>query len=155
LKTFPKYLLLTGLITGTLDGLAAAIMYVVKSGKDPMNVFRFIASGVFGQEALKDGLAMGLMGVLFHYVIALGWTVLFFLLAAALFRLSKSWILLGVLYGILVWLMMNLIIVPLSFVPMKSGPREWTGIVSGMLILIFCVGLPVSFAAHKYLKQKT
>lgn len=148
-----KPLVITGLVVGTLDGLAAVGMYYVQTGNNPLNVFRFIASGIFGRPAFSGGVTMALLGLLFHYVIAAGWTILFFWLAARFFYLTKNWIVSGVMYGIFIWLMMNLVIVPLSLVPMKDGPKEWAGIIKGVLILIVCVGLPVAYSAKRYLRN--
>jgi hypothetical protein len=151
IKNIFKALFITSLVVGTLDGSAAAILYSVETGKDPLNVFRFIASGVFGAPALSGGLPMALWGMAFHYIIAFGWTILFFWLAGRFLWLSRNWIISGIMYGIFVWLMMNLVVVPVSLVPMKASPKEWASILKGVLILIACIGLPVSFAARRYL----
>lgn len=148
-----KLTLLTGFVAGTLDGLAAAISYYVQTGQDPLNVYRFIASGVFDTQAFSGGVPMAVLGIVFHYIIAFGWTILFFMLAARFNVLLKNWFITGIAYGIFVWIIMNLIIVPLSLVPMKAGPREWIEIVRGATILILCIGLPIAFSASKYLKR--
>lgn len=153
LKDVLKPLIITGLIAGTLDGLAACIMYVISSGKDPMNVFRYIASGVFGPDAFNGGVPMALWGIAFHYFIAFGWTVLFFIVALRASMLTRNWIVSGILYGIFVWAIMNLVIVPLSLVPMKSGGREWLGMIKAALVLIVCIGLPVSYSAKRHLSR--
>lgn len=153
LKNIIRPVLTTILVVGTLDGLAAVIMYVLQTGKDPLNVFRFIASGIFGSEAFSGGVPMALWGILFHYGIAACWTILFFWLAGRFFILTKHWIITGVLYGVFVWLMMNLVVVPLSLVPMKAGPKEWTAILKAIIVLIFCVGLPVAYAAKRYVRN--
>lgn len=149
----PKTIFITGFIAGTLDGLAAAIMYYVQAGKDPLNVYRFIASGVLGMEAFNGGVPVAILGIVFHYIIAFGWTILFFVIARRVDILLKNWFVSGVLYGIFVWLLMNLVVVPLSLVPMKPGPREWPEILKGATILILCIGLPIAFSASKNLKQ--
>jgi hypothetical protein len=153
LNNVVKPLVITGLVAGTLDAWGAIIIYFVQTGKDPFNVFRFIASGVFGQTALSGGVPMALWGIAFHYIIAFGWTVLFFLLAGRFLFLTRNWIISGIIYGIFVWLMMNLVVMPASLAHMKTGPKEWAGIIKGVLILIVCVGLPVSYSARRYLKN--
>lgn len=147
-----KQLLLTGLLAGTLDGLAATVMYYVQTGKDPLNVFRFIASGVFGATAFSGGVRMALWGIAFHYIIAFGWTILFFWFARKFLFLTKNWIISGIMYGIFVWLIMNLVVVPLSHVPVKTDPKEWTAILTGACVLIVCIGLPISYAARNHLQ---
>ncbi len=155
LKDVLKPLIITGLIAGTLDGLAACIMYIISFGKDPMNVFRYIASGAFGADAFTGGIPMAIWGILFHYVIAFGWTILFFWLAIRFSILATRWIIYGIVYGIFVWAMMNLVVVPLSLVPMKSGGREWFGMIKAALVLIMCIGLPVSYSAKRHLSKRT
>ena len=54
---------LPALLPGTLDSTAA----VITSGK--MSVFNFVASGVFGKEALDGSTNMMIYGILFHYLI--------------------------------------------------------------------------------------
>lgn len=144
-------MLFTGLLIGTLDGLAATLMYSMQTGKEPLNVFRFIASGVFSAPAFSGGVPMALWGIAFHYIIAFGWTILFFRLAGRFSFLTGNWIISGIIYGIFVWLMMNVVIVPLSLVPVKAGQKEWEDILLAMLILMVCVGMPVSYSARKYL----
>ena len=149
LKTIAK----AGLITGALDGLAAALLFSIPSGKDPMIVFRFIASGVFGKEAFVGGVPMALWGILFHFIIATGWTVLFFLAYPRIALLSKNKITTAIFYGVFVWLMMNLIVVPLSNVTMV-GPKEVSGIIKGIVVLILCIGLPNTWIISKYYQQQ-
>lgn len=141
-----------GIMAGTLDGLAAVLMYFISTAKDPLNVFRFIASGIFGKDAFAGGVLMAMTGLLFHYLIAIGWTGLFFLAYQKLSLLTRSVIILGVGYGIFVWLMMNLIVVPLSRVP--SMPITAQGAGTGILILILCVGLPVSIFTRRFYRNK-
>lgn len=148
-----KPMCIAGIVAGTLDGLAAVTMYYVQTGKDPLNVFRFIASGVFGTSAFTGGVPIALAGIAFHYIIAFGWTILFFWLATRIQFLTAKWIFSGIVYGIFVWLMMNIVVLPLSLVPMKSSPKEWSDIAKGMIILITCIGLPISFIAKKYLRM--
>jgi hypothetical protein len=144
-------MLLAGLLAGTLDGLAAAILYVIRTGKNPLAVFRFIASGVFGPDALSGGTSMAMMGILFHYIIATGWAVLFFMACSRFTMLLKNWMVSGISYGLFVWLMMNLVVLPLSRVP--SVPIAVNGAIIGILVLMFCIGLPISFLARKYFRS--
>lgn len=144
---------MTGLTAGTLDGLAAAISYFISTGKDPLHVYRYVASAIFGMDAFSGGVPMAICGIVFHYIIASGWTIVFFALAVRLRSFLKNWIVSGILYGISVWIMMNLVIVPLSNVPANTGPKEWSAILKGAIILILCIGLPIAYSASKYLKR--
>ena len=144
-------IVVAGLVAGTLDGLAAAILYVIRTGKNPLAVYRFVASGVFGPDALSGGTSMAMMGIFFHYIIATGWALLFFISCSRLTILLKNWIITGIFYGLFVWLMMNLVVLPLSRVP--SVPIIVSGATIGILVLMFCIGLPISFLANKYFRS--
>lgn len=137
-----------GIIAGTLDGLAAALIYFLRTGKNPLAVYRFIASGIFGQEALSGGASMALLGIFFHYGIALGWAWLFFIACPKLSILLKNWLVSGIFYGLVVWLSMNLVVLPISRVP--STTITLSGAIIGISVLMVCVGLPIAFLASKY-----
>src|SRR5687768_5446483 len=92
----------TGLICGALDGLAAVLMYSVPSGKDPLNVFRFIACCVCGKEAFAGGVPMAMWGMLFYYVIATGWRSLFFAAYPRVAILSRNRVATAICYGVFV-----------------------------------------------------
>ncbi|WP_026969711.1 hypothetical protein [Algoriphagus terrigena] len=135
------------LLVGTLDILAACIQYYLKTGSGPALVFKFIASGVFGAEAFSAGDSMIVYGLLFHYSIAVSFTIFFFLITTLFPALLKAKVVTGIGYGIAVWIVMNLIVVPISNTP--KGEFDWINAGIGMLILIVCIGLPLSFIAAK------
>jgi len=142
-----KTILLAGLCVGTLDILAALADYYISTGKNPGVVLKFIASGVFGRKAFSGGINMILLGLFFHFIIAFSFTVLFFWLYPKIKLLSKNRIATGIVYGIFIWLVMNLIVVPMSQTPPHSHKIE--KIIKAILILIVMIGLPLSFIAHR------
>jgi len=137
-----------GLVAGTLDGLAAVVIYLVRGGKNPVAIFNFIASGVFGDSGLRGGIGMAFMGLLFHFLIATTWSLIFFVVNSRVSAILRHWVLSGLVYGMVVWLCMNLVVVPLSFTP--PIPMNVSGIITGILVLMICVGLPISFLAKKH-----
>lgn len=141
----------TGLIVGTLDILAAMVHYFIKTGKNGLNVLKFVASGVFGNSAFTGGNDMMLYGLLFHYCIALTFTFFFFGIYSKIPALSKHNVLTGIGYGIFIWLIMQRIVVPLSNTP--KAPFDAVNALIGASILILCIGLPLSFMAHRIKKQ--
>lgn len=143
-------ILKAGLIAGTLDITAAFVNYALKTGKDPFPVLNFIASGVVGKVAAYDPantFLMRVLGLLLHFLIATLFAAIFYY-AWPVFRLiSKSWIVTGLLYGVLVWLAMNLVVVPLSSTPVMK--HTTSGVITNMLILMFCVGLPIAWVTFR------
>lgn len=137
---------------GTLDILAACLQFFINTNKEPSVVFKFIASGVFGTKAFSGGVPMVIAGLIFHYIIALGFTFIFFFLYPKMRLVIKNSILTGVLYGAFVWLVMKFIVLPLSSTPPQ--PFTYTGSVIAMVILIVCIGIPLSVIAAKLHRAK-
>lgn len=147
-KDVLKWTLLAGLITGTLDALGAIIVYQANPGK----MFQFISSGALGRDVAFSGGAMTIIaGIFFHYLIATAWCFLFFLMAQKFSFITRYKIVSGILYGAVIWFVMNLVIVPLSKI--TSGPIQLKPMLIGMSILIVAVGIPVSFLAGNKLKK--
>lgn len=142
-----KNILWVGFLVGTLDGLAALLLnYSV----GPAPIFKFIASGVFGPDAFKGGIEMVVAGIVFHYLIAYLFTTAFYLLYPFSLSLLKNKYVVANVYGGITWLVMNMIVVPLS----KIGPHDFKAIavVKALLVLIICVGLPIALIADTKLR---
>ncbi|RSC93491.1 hypothetical protein [Tenacibaculum singaporense] len=137
-----KTILIATLLVGTLDGLAAIIQFLINGGSDISKVFQFIASGVFGKTAFSGGTTMALYGVVFHYLIALVWVVLFFLLYPKIIKKSLNKYLVGTVYGILIWLAMNKVVLPLSYTP-NLEKTIMQDVVAALILIVF-VGIPTA-----------
>ena len=147
---FWQALLLTGLIAGTLDATAAIINYSLHGGRQPARIFRFIASGVFGKRATAGGNDVVVYGVLLHYFIAFCFTALFFTLYPRFPFLRRHPLLAAIGYGLVIFVIMNFIVVPLSRTP--AFPITWSGACIGLGILIVAIGFPVSLLARTWLR---
>jgi hypothetical protein len=148
----PTAILLTGLLAGVLDGAGAVLVYLIRGGRTPERIFNYIASGVFGPAAMTGGTPMVFAGIGLHMVIAMGWTILFFLAARQVEVLRRHWIGAAVTYGIFVWVMMNKVVLPVSRVQM-AAVTTWDSIVVGVLVLVVCIGFPISLGARRYFSR--
>lgn len=144
---------LTGLLAGVLDGAAAVVVHLIRGGRTPARIFNYIASGVFGPAAMNGGTPMVLAGIGFHMVIAMGWTILYFLAARQFEVLRRHAIASAVAYGIFVWIMMNKVVLPLSRVQM-AATTTWNSIIVGALVLVVCIGFPIALGARRYFSQR-
>jgi hypothetical protein len=142
----------TAVLAGTLDITAAIINSYLRTGTNPVVVLQFIASGVLSSEAFQGGLLTATLGLLLHYFITFSWTLIFFVFYPKLGLLPKYKNLSGLLYGVIIWLIMNLIILPVSNVPKISfGISQ---VILGVSFIMFLVGLPISLVYHIYYKYK-
>ncbi len=143
-----KTILFAGLTAGTLDILSACIYYYLKTGKNPVGVLKYVASGAFGTEALSGGTAVAVWGLVFHYMIAFSFTCFFFFMYPHLKFLSANKWLTAVGYGCFVWCVMNLLVVPISQVPKSIFHLSNALINAG--ILISMIGLPITLIVSNY-----
>ncbi len=152
-SSFPGAVLLAGLITGTLDILSAFVYFSIASHGQPVSrILVYISSGVFGKAAFNAGPAMVWWGLLFHYLIALIWSFVFFLIYPKLPAIRQHPVATGIVYGLLVWCVMNLVVLPLSLVP--HGPLRLVNSVINMAILMVMIGIPLALMARKYYAGK-
>ncbi len=131
---------------------AASIQFYLKTGKGPVIVFIYIASGVFGKEAFSMSQYIAFAGLLFHYLIAISFTTFYFLIYPKIKWLHRNKILDAVIYGIFVWFIMNRVVVPLS--KAQSFPFNIQKALIAASILIVCIGVPVSFIASSFYKNR-
>lgn len=147
-----KAILITGLVAGTLDIVAAFVNVYISSGTSATIVLQYIASVFLGKEAYSMGFASALLGLIIHYVIAYGWTSLFFLLYPRLKFLSGNKVAIGLLYGVFVWLVMNLVV--LRLIGLGNGSFDLLQAAIGCGILMFCIGIPIAWGAHAYYRRQ-
>lgn len=141
-------LLVSGLLAGFLDGAAALLLFIARGNKQPALLFQYIASAVFGKAAFAPGARMVCVGILFHLLIALAWVALYYGLCSRI-----SWPLLhplaaAVVYGLIVWVIMNLAVVRVS----RAAPRpfSWTMALVNIVILMAAIGLPAAYGARSW-----
>ncbi len=149
MKNLNSTIVKAGVIVGSLDILTAFIHYFIKTGKNPLNVLKFISSGIFGAAAFSGGNMMILSGLILHYIIAFAFTIFFFWLFPKIKIFSKSKTLTGIIYGIFIWVVMNLVVVPLSKIP--NRPFNIGNSILAATILVVCIGIPLSFMANRHL----
>jgi hypothetical protein len=154
-KISVKTILLCGLLVGTLDIAAAFIDVYISSGKNPLVVLNYIASSATGKSAFTGGIGIQLLGLFLHYIIAFTFTALFFWLYAKNNLPAKNWVVTGIIYGIFIWVVMNLIVIRLSHIPsVPLSEMKPLKVLKAILILIGMIGLPLSFIANNVLKQQ-
>jgi hypothetical protein len=153
MNRFWKALLLTTLVAGTLDIIAAHVHTIIVTGNFPSKMFYYIAAGAIGiKNSLDKGPAFIALGVFIHYLISFLFTLFFFLVYPVIVKASPNKYINGILYAILVWLTMNFIVLPLTLLP--SAPFVFTlNKAIGLLVLMVVFGLPISLMADKYYKK--
>ncbi|MGX5856445.1 DUF1440 domain-containing protein [Dyadobacter jiangsuensis] len=132
------------LVAGTLDILAAFLVYAVILEKtSPARILMSIASGIFGKAAYSGGTPMIITGLLLHFLIALIFSIFYYLIYPGLSFLRRRKLVSGILYGIFIWLVMNLGVLQIVFEGMPL-PDPGAALL-GIAILIVAVGIPIAY----------
>ena len=144
-------ILAAGFTAALLDAIAAIIFL----GARPDTLFKFIAMGLFGRPAMQGGVEMIMWGVVFHILISLWWAFLFVMLWKRYAVLGKNVFATVLLYGLLIWIVMNVVVLPMSNVP--RSPITVSSFWKGALILIVAVSLPIALITKnaKNLRART
>ena len=135
-----------GLVVGVLDGLAAIISSGLR-GVTPTQIFQFIASGLLGRNSYNGGFATVLLGILLHFLIAYIFAAFYYRVSLNFPILIRQAVVCGVIYGIAGYFVMNYLVLPLSLTP--KIPFSFTGLLTGVTIHAFCVGLPIALIARR------
>lgn len=143
-----KTILWSGLIAGILDSLAGVIVYYIFFDLNPLQVLQFIASGIHGPEAINGGVLMILEGTFYHFLIAYVVAIIYFFLYPRIKLLSKNITLMGLIYGLGIWLVMNLLVLPQSNIP--KGPFDINLAIVGIVWHMILVGVPIAIITSLY-----
>jgi hypothetical protein len=144
-----KAILFGGLTVGVLDCLAASSSALIK-GRSPAVVWQYVASGLLGKDSYSYGWMTVVLGLLLHFFIAFSVATVYYLASRRFPILVRQAILCGALYGIAVYFFMAYVVSPLSAT--AQLPFSLSGMVTGILIHIFCVGLPAALIARQFTK---
>jgi hypothetical protein len=113
-------------------------------------VLQYIASGLLGPASFQGGATTAAFGLFLHFVIATGAAATFVFASFRLPALLRRPFLWGAIYGIVVLIVMNRIIVPMSLVRRAPFALD-AGFVNLVFAHIFFVGIPIAFVASRFL----
>jgi hypothetical protein len=147
-RSIGKPILVATLVCGTLDILWAMILTVWR-GRQIDAMLRSVASGPV-PRATDMGMAGSLVGLVVHYALMAIMVAVFALAARSRpTLLDKPWIS-GLVYGLITYVAMNLIVVPLRFP--AAWPPSMLSISTQLFAHIVLVGWPIAFIARRYLR---
>jgi hypothetical protein len=137
-----------GVAAGVLD-ISSAIGAWLPRGVSPVRILQSVAAGVYGAEARRGGWKTALVGLGLHFLIAFTAAALFYLASRKLRFMTARPVIAGFIYGELVYLFMNFVVVPLSAIG-ERFPFSWQSLITGPVGHLIFVGLPISLAVSHY-----
>lgn len=125
---------------GVLDGLYAVIFWGLR-GAGWQRVFQGVSAGLLGRDAaVAGGAQTAYLGLAIHFFISACVVGVYFLASKRYPALIRRPILYGLVYGVIVYIVMNFVVIPLSAITPGAFSLKWFCIhATGHA---FCVGLP-------------
>jgi hypothetical protein len=139
-----------GLVVGILDGLFALIFYGLILGVKPLRIFQSVASGLLGKASFEGGVQTFLLGILLHFVVALCIAAVYYAVSLKLPVLIDRAVVCGLIYGMIAYLGMNYLVIPLSAA--RSGSFSLSVFLPAFIGHALLVGLPIALIARRSAK---
>ncbi|HYJ46723.1 MAG TPA: hypothetical protein VEV81_08925, partial [Pyrinomonadaceae bacterium] len=139
-----------GLIAGILDITYAFVASALRSGRGPVWVLQSVASGLLGANTFEGGAGTAVLGAALHFLIAFTAAATYYVLSRQFKFLVRQAVIWGLIYGIVVYVVMNYVVLPLSAFPFKGGSPPLAVLVRNLVGHMLLVGLPISLAVRRY-----
>jgi uncharacterized membrane protein YagU involved in acid resistance len=138
----PIAILLSGLLAGTLDIGAAALI----NGRSPLVILLVVASGLLGKASFQGGLPAVVLGLVLQWLMSLIIAAVYVLVSNRFTELKPHWIAGGLAYGTGIFVVMNYVVVPLSEIGRSPSFTAWT--FGGNALAMLGFGLLIAFFAR-------
>jgi len=135
--------LIGGAIAGAIDIVAACLI----TGRSPESILQFIAGGLLGKASHDGGMATVALGLFLQGFMGILIAAVYVLCAKVLPILARRWLLGGLLYGVVIFPVMNFIVVPLS--ALKSHPHFTALKFAENMAAMLLFGVIVAFFARR------
>lgn len=146
-RSNPSGLVLAGgLVAGTLDIVFACGFWAWKLDVPPERILQSVAAGLLGDVSFDGGWGTAALGLLLHYFIALSMCVVYYQVARRWPLLWRRPLLCGAFYGLLLYVVMNYVVVPLSAAGPGSKDRLWIALSIAAHVLL--IGIPCAIFAR-------
>jgi uncharacterized membrane protein YagU involved in acid resistance len=143
-------ILMAGAICGAMDITAALTVYG-SMGLKPMRLLQGISAALLGPQAYQGGIPTAALGLLLHFVIALGAAATYYAVSRKLRFLTDYAIPCGIAYAVIVYFFMQNIVLPLSRAAHRPFVLKF--MIIGIVIHICCVGLPIALTIRRFARN--
>ena len=138
-----------GIISGILHFLIQQGIVFGLILKTPIiSSLQFVASGLMGDAAFTGGLATALLGLILDFIMITIMAGVFIFSVDRIPLLRRNVILGSILYGFGIFIVMNLIVLPLSAAPALPAPPLWL-LIELVLQHILLIGLPLGILVQR------
>src|ERR1043166_3934241 len=135
-------ILLAGLVAGLFDITYACLFFGIRNKVPPSRILQSVARGALGNSAFQGGTKTALLGLCFHFLIALIVASIFYFASRAIPFMIDHAVISGLLYGLGVYLVMYGIVMRYSAIHNQLYPWQypWAVLIPNILIHMFGIG---------------
>jgi len=143
-----RFVLAGGLVAGALDITYACVFWAIKAGVPAQRIFQSVAAGLLGEDSFSGGWPTAILGLALHFFIATTMSGTYFLVARRLPILALRAVPFGAAYGLLLYVIMNYVVVPLSAAG-RGGPKDplWVGL--SVVVHMVLIGVPIALSTRR------
>lgn len=146
-----RFVLAGGLLAGALDITYAWLFWWLEAGVRPSRIFQSVAAGLLGRASFSGGARTAALGLALHFFIALSMSVTYYLVAARWPLLWRRPLLWGAGYGLLLYVIMNYVVVPLSAAGPGSKDPLWIAL--SVVVHVVLIGIPIALFTRRALEE--
>jgi hypothetical protein len=134
-------ILLGGVIAGTIDIFAASVI----SGRSPAHIMQAIAGGLLAKASFDGGIGTMVLGAILQEAMGVLIAGIYVVVSKSAAAMRRLWIPSGLVYGVVVFFVMNYVVVPLSawkatphFTSVKFAENMAAMLLFGLIVAFFC-----------------
>lgn len=151
MRTWVLPIVLGGLIAGALDIGYAFAHYYTAYQVPPERILHAVAAGAIGPEAARaGGWGTAALGLGLHFLLTTIMAAFFVAWARMAPDLNKWPLLSGPSYGLALFAVMQMVVLPLSATAGADGHPQGQFLIGGLLVHAFGVGLPIAWLAKRF-----
>jgi hypothetical protein len=137
-------------LLATADLIFACTYWHQLYGLAPPRLLQNIASGLLGKPAFAGGVNTVLLGVLLQYVMMFMMVGTYYLAASRIMGLHKHPWRYGLLYGVVLYIVMNEIVLPLSAAPKTPFVMSW---ILSSIVMHLIIGVVTAHGARGAMRR--
>jgi uncharacterized membrane protein YagU involved in acid resistance len=149
-RSWSRAILWGGILAATIDFVFASTYYAWLRDKPATRVWQSVAAGLLGKASFDGGTSTVVLGVILHYLIGVIWASIYVVTSRPLRILIRQPLASGVVFGAIIYLVMNVVVLPLSALHLPAFPLSTA--IWPIAIHVLGIGPAIAFSAQRFLK---
>jgi uncharacterized membrane protein YagU involved in acid resistance len=144
-------IVLGGVIASTIDIAAASLI----NGRSPAFIMQAIAGGLLGKASFGGGIVTVILGAVLQELMGVLIAAIYVVISKTIPGLLRRWIPSGLIYGVIIFFVMNYVVLPLSalksaphFTALKFAENMAAMLLFGLIVAFFARGLMSALPAQ-------